>query len=121
MKAGMNGVLNVSISDGWVPEGVVHGKNGWLFGKGDEYSAVNDRNELYQLLENTILPLYFDYQKSETPGAIPYSKGWVAMMKNSIVSITSQFNTDRMLKEYIEKMYLPAANVQLPVKQELKK
>jgi glycogen phosphorylase len=103
MKAGMNGVLNVSISDGWVPEGVVHGKNGWLFGKGEAAATDSDRNELFRLLEENILPLYFQNSGSEK-----FSQGWIAMMKESIRSITTQFNTDRMLSEYIEKMYLPA-------------
>ncbi|MBI4372962.1 MAG: alpha-glucan family phosphorylase [Candidatus Omnitrophica bacterium] len=113
MKAAMNGVLNVSIPDGWVPEGIHHGKNGWLFGKGEAHSAESDRAELYRLLEETILPLYFEKPKtkksipSEFP---PFSPRWVGMMKEAIRSITIQFNTDRMLREYIEKMYLPAIN-----------
>ncbi len=104
MKAGMNGVLNLSISDGWVPEGITHGQNGWLFGRGDEGSTVPDRNELFKLLEENILPLYWD--RSDTTKTL--STRWVGMMKNSIQTITEKFNTDRMLKEYIEKMYLPA-------------
>ncbi len=104
MKAGMNGVLNVSVSDGWVPEGVMHGKNGWLFGKGDAHSTDQDRSELFTLLEETVLPLYFQ----RTQAGDEFSRPWVAMMKESIRSITERFNTDRMLKEYIEKMYLPA-------------
>lgn len=104
MKAGMNGVLNVSVSDGWVPEGVVSGENGWLFGKGDYASTEADRDELFALLENEILPVYFDKKNSE-----PFSKGWLKMMKNSIMTITRIFNTDRMLSEYIEKMYLPSS------------
>jgi len=59
----MNGVLNVSIPDGWVPEGIIHGKNGWLFGKGDQESAARDRDELFHLLEHKILPLYFGNRK----------------------------------------------------------
>ncbi len=105
MKAGMNGVLNISISDGWVPEGVVTGKNGWLFGRGDEASTVSDRDELFKLLEQSVLPVFFDREKPEAE----YSVKWLRMMKNSIESITKIFNTDRMLKEYVEKMYLPAA------------
>jgi starch phosphorylase len=120
MKAGMNGVLNVSISDGWVPEGIQHGKNGWLFGKGDAGSAVQDREELFGLLEKTILPLYFDGLKmgkgskdkkavSKNNSSIsPFSTRWVQMMKESIRTITARFNSDRMLIEYTEKMYLPA-------------
>ncbi len=117
MKAGMNGVLNVSIPDGWVPEGIVHGKNGWLFGTGNADSAAQDRNELFKLLEETILPLYFKGQRqkesskkaktSDSFGSMA-SKEWIYMMKEAIRSITIQYNTDRMLTEYIEKMYLPA-------------
>ncbi|MBI4550491.1 MAG: alpha-glucan family phosphorylase [Candidatus Omnitrophica bacterium] len=107
MKAGMNGVLNVSIPDGWVPEGVQTGINGWLFGSGEAQEASGDRDELFRLLEQEILPAYFD---RETPRGLnaPFSKRWVQMMKNSIQSITRQFNTDRMLCDYIEQMYLPA-------------
>ncbi len=104
MKAGMNGVLNVSISDGWVPEGVEHRRNGWLFGRGDGASEAADRNELFALLENEILPLYF---LRERDGDV-FSRPWLAMMKSSIRTITEKFNTDRMLTEYIEKMYVPA-------------
>ena len=109
MKAGMNGVLNVSIPDGWVPEGIVSGQNGWLFGKGEPYTAEQDRAELYQLLESQILPIYFDRESASKEACPLFSRRWVALMKNSIESITEQFNTDRMLAEYVEKMYLPAA------------
>jgi starch phosphorylase len=103
MKAGMNGVLNVSVSDGWVPEGIHHGTNGWLFGKGDHESTEQDRAELFKLLEEEILPAYFEVKPGEA-----FSRKWTGFMKNSIRSITKQFNTDRMLTDYIEKMYLPA-------------
>jgi starch phosphorylase len=104
MKAGMNGVLNVSVSDGWVPEGIVQGQNGWTFGRGDANSTNQDREELFALLEKTILPIFL---KREKEGDV-FSREWVRLMKNSIESITKKFNTDRMLTEYIEKMYLPA-------------
>lgn len=105
MKAGMNGVLNVSVSDGWVPEGVVNGENGWLFGKGDYASTEADRDELFNLLENKILPIYFERKNQQEI----FSRSWLDMMKNSIMTITRKFNTDRMLCEYVEKMYLPSA------------
>lgn len=104
MKAGMNGVLNVSVTDGWVPEGVVSGKNGWLFGKGTYDATEQDRDELFKLLENEILPIYFERKRAGDN----FSHRWVTMMKESIKTITEQFNTDRMLTEYVEKMYLPA-------------
>ncbi len=104
MKAGMNGVLNISISDGWVPEGLVSGKNGWLFGRGDDASTDHDRAELFKLFAEKVLPIYFD----RSDATKPCSTKWVQMMKDSIQSITRHFNTDRMMQEYIEKMYLPA-------------
>lgn len=108
MKAGMNGVLNVSVSDGWVPEGIEQGKNGWLFGKGEVDSEEHDRNELFKLLEEEIFPAYFEREDANKP----YATRWVKLMKNSIQSITKKFNTDRMLIEYIDKMYLPAVKKQ---------
>jgi len=122
MKAGMNGVLNVSISDGWVPEGIETGKNGWMFGKGEVHATESDRDELFHLLENQILPAYFDTQRAPEGTVVKWPEGfkpeegftlsvsrrWVEMMKNSISTITEKFNTDRMLREYVEKIYLPA-------------
>ncbi len=107
MKAGMNGVLNVSIPDGWAVEGIQTGENGWLFGKGEQESSGDDRNELFHLFENTILPMYF-----ERPNNLPYSPRWLAMMKHSIQTITEQFSIERTLIEYVEKMYLPAVRVE---------
>ena len=121
MKAGMNGVLNISIPDGWVPEGIRHGQNGWLFGKGDSNSTAHDREELFKLREETVLPLYYEWQLQDKKPSkakkdvreesavqvIPYSPNWIRMMKESVRTITAQFGSERMLVEYIEKMYLP--------------
>ena len=104
MKAGANGVLNVSISDGWVAEGIQHGENGWIFGTGDEINGAKDREALFELFEKTILPLYYERPKS----SLNYSPRWVKMMKNSISSMMQQYSIERMLIEYIDKMYLPA-------------
>lgn len=103
MKAGMNGTLNVSIPDGWVIEGIKTGENGWLFGKGTHETSQEDREELFRLFENTILPIYYD-----RPNGLRYSPRWIAMIKNSIQTITQQFSIERMLIEYVDKMYLPA-------------
>ncbi|HXV28462.1 MAG TPA: hypothetical protein VD913_05795, partial [bacterium] len=78
--------------------------NGWLFGRGDEASTDHDRAELFRLFEDTILPAYFD----RSDPTKPFSLQWLKLMKESIYLITKQFNTNRMLTEYIEKMYLPA-------------
>lgn len=108
MKAGMNGVLNVSISDGWVPESIQNDFNGWTFGHGEAARTDFDRLELFNLLEQNIIPKFFEKSAKTKESGHFYSKVWVQMMKNSIYSITKQFNTDRMLIDYIEKMYLPA-------------
>lgn len=103
MKAGMNGILNVSIPDGWVAEGIKTGENGWLFGKGHPETSREDRRELFDLFENTILPIYFERPEKKHN----YSPRWLALMKRSIQTITSEYSIDRMLREYTEKMYLP--------------
>ena len=104
-KAGVNGVLNCSVLDGWWAEGY-NGGNGWAIegatlGTRDDKDRV-DGDELYRLLEEEIAPLY--YQRGE--GA--YSPGWVAMMKESIRSITPRFSTARMVGEYRDRLYEPA-------------
>ena len=105
MKAGLNGVLNVSIADGWIAEGIQSGVNGWTFGEGSEASKARDRDELFKLLEETILPVYFKRPEK----SFDFSPEWVGMMKNSIRKMMEEFSIERMLTEYIEKMYLPAA------------
>jgi starch phosphorylase len=108
MKASVNGVLHLSIRDGWWYEGY-NGTNGWAIG--DEVEAYNpieedrtDAESLYRLLEEEIVPLY--YQRDR--GGVPH--GWMHMVKEAIASIVPVFCTRRMLKEYIEQMYIPAAH-----------
>ena len=107
MKAAINGVLNLSITDGWWAEGF-NGKNGWAFGQeGTEDSSDQaDAAELYEILEQEITPLYYTML---TEG-IPY--GWVKMMKESIKSVGSRFSARRMVREYMEKFYMPSLNKQ---------
>ncbi|MFW6102467.1 MAG: alpha-glucan family phosphorylase [Chloroflexota bacterium] len=107
MKASVNGALHLSIRDGWWYEGY-NGTNGWAIG--DEVEAYNpieedrtDAESLYRLLEKEIVPLY--YQRDR--GGVPH--GWMHMVKEAIASIVPVFCTRRMLKEYIEQMYIAAA------------
>ncbi len=105
MKVTANGGLNLSILDGWWVEGF-NGNNGWAIGAGEEYDDPNYQDEvesrlLYELLENTVVPLFYD----RTQHGIP--SGWVEMIKNSIQSICPFFNTNRMVEEYSTKFYLP--------------
>ena len=100
MKAGLNGVLNLSIRDGWWLEGY-NGRNGWAFG-GEPYSPgrdAADAEELYSILENQIVPLYYTTSLEGIP------LGWVRMMKESIKSIAPRFSARRMVKEYVDHYY----------------
>jgi len=106
MKAGINGVLHLSVPDGWWYEGY-NGANGWLIG--DDVKAYDPNREdksdaeaLYRLLEEEIVPLYYQRDRAGLP------HGWIHMVKESIGTIGPVFCTRRMLKEYIEQMYVPA-------------
>lgn len=107
MKAAMNGVLNCSVLDGWWREGY-NGKNGWAIGKDQDYDDPNLQDEedaasLYNILENEIIPLYYTERSSD---GLPAD--WIGMMKESIRTLTPQFSVRRMVKEYVERLYVPA-------------
>jgi starch phosphorylase len=107
MKASINGSLNVSILDGWWCEGYT-GDNGWAIGNGEEhadrdYQDQTESTMLYDLLEKEVIPLFYRRE----PDGIP--REWIARMKASIRSICPRFNTNRMLEDYAERFYLPAA------------
>jgi starch phosphorylase len=106
MKAAVNGVLNVSIGDGWWPEGYA-GSNGWLIDPGvqhdnQEAQDAADAEALYRLLETEVAPAFYDRDGQDIP------RRWVHMVKESIRTVAPHFCTRRMLKEYVERMYLPA-------------
>ncbi len=101
MKAGLNGVLNVSIYDGWWVEGY-NGKNGWVIGEETtepetEADDPKDAESLYTLLREEVIPTYYDNRSR-----------WVYMMKESIKSIAPRFSTHRMVKEYMDRFYSKA-------------
>lgn len=109
MKAACNGVLNVSVLDGWWVEGF-NGEigNGWAIGAGEIYDDPNyqdevESNALYDILEKEVVPLFYERGKDGVP------RKWVQRMKNSMASITPQFNTHRMVRDYVERAYIPAA------------
>jgi starch phosphorylase len=106
MKAALNGVLNFSVLDGWWRE-AYNGANGWAIGEDvDLDHEVQDRADaisLYELLENEIIPLYYAGRNSDN---IPVE--WVSRIKESMRTVTPQFSTRRMVKEYVEKLYVPA-------------
>jgi starch phosphorylase len=94
-KASLNGVINCSVLDGWWCEGY-NGRNGWVIdGDNDEAAA----NSLYHLLENEIVPRFYDRDPDDTP------RRWIAMMKEAIRSTAAPFSARRMLKDYCDKIY----------------
>jgi len=106
MKAALNGVPNLSILDGWWVEGY-NGANGWAIGENknmDNHEAQDaaDAESLYSLLEEEIVPLYYDRDRDGIP------RGWVEVMRESIRSNAAMFSMRRMVKEYTEQLYIPA-------------
>jgi len=109
MKAAVNGVVNLSVLDGWWDEGYT-GDNGWAIGgretNPDEGAQdASDAHDLYRLLEEVVVPLYYARDEAGAPA------DWVAQMRRSMASTLWQFSTLRMMHEYVEEMYLPAAGV----------
>jgi len=106
MKAGINGVLNCSVLDGWWAEGF-NTDAGWAIGKGEVYEdeSLQDDVEskaLYDLLEREIVPLFYARGRDGLP------RDWIKKMKASIRITGKEFSSHRMLVEYAEKFYFPA-------------
>ena len=110
MKAAMNGVPNLSILDGWWPEGCEHGVTGWKIGDPDpkddafdEKDAARvdkrDREILYRVLEREVLPAFADRTR------------WLAIMRASIAMSQWRFSSDRMIEDYVSKVYRGDARV----------
>ncbi|MEE8524483.1 MAG: alpha-glucan family phosphorylase, partial [Thermoanaerobaculia bacterium] len=107
MKVAMNGGLNLSIADGWWPEGW-NGDNGWVIGEaredpGEEQQDWDDASSLYDILENVILPAYYERDGDGLP------RRWIRMMKEAMATLTPRFSASRMVEDYVEQGYLPAA------------
>jgi starch phosphorylase len=94
MKAGLNGVLNLSVLDGWWLEGCIEGVTGWAIGR-DGGTDGDHARELHDKLERTVLPLYRDDRDR-----------WVWMMKQAISKIGGYFNSQRMMRRYASDAYL---------------
>jgi starch phosphorylase len=113
MKAAINGVPNFSVLDGWWIEGWNgnrddrSGLNGW----GIEGAAVGSQEEqdiadaqkMYDTLSKEIIPLFYDKQTDGIP------HGWMKVAKESVATILPKFSTERMLKEYVKNLYIPAS------------
>ncbi|HTJ97857.1 MAG TPA: alpha-glucan family phosphorylase [Rhodocyclaceae bacterium] len=107
MKAAINGVINLSVLDGWWGESY-DGTNGWGIKPASESQGEARRDDeearsLYELLQDKIIPLYY------AVGPHGYSPGWVKMAKRSISTVTPMFNSARMVGEYCDKFYRRAA------------
>jgi starch phosphorylase len=106
MKATLNGAINVSILDGWWAE-ACNSTTGWAIGRGEEYRDEEYQNEvesnaLFDLLEKEIIPLFY----SRTADYLP--RPWISKMKSAMRAIGPEYNTNRMVRQYTEEMYLPA-------------
>lgn len=104
-KASANGVVNFSILDGWWAEGY-DGTNGWAIGTNATYSSYEeqdkaDSNSMYHILENKIIPAYYNQDKNGI------SKDWLTLMKNSIKTTAGQYSMSRQVVDYTEKLYMP--------------
>ncbi len=99
MKASINGVLHFSSFDGWWPE-AYNTKNGWKIG-GEVSDDTKDAEAIYQTLENEIVPLFYNTDDNNFPNE------WVKKMKTAMITISPHFSARRMMKEYMEKFYIP--------------
>ncbi|MEW6352102.1 MAG: alpha-glucan family phosphorylase [Thermodesulfobacteriota bacterium] len=107
MKAAANGALNLSILDGWWDEGYA-GDNGWAIGLREEYKDLNYQDEiesraLYDILGEGVKPMFYELGADDLP------REWIQMMKRSLASACPAFNSHRMVCDYIEGFYVPAA------------
>jgi glycogen phosphorylase len=106
-KCILNGVLNVSIPDGWWAE-AYDGGNGFSIGSGEIHANPDvqderDAEDLFATLESEVIPLYYDRDAQNIPC------GWIARVKRAIRTLAWRYNADRMVMDYVEECYLPAA------------
>ena len=107
MKAAMNGIPSASVLDGWWDEGFTGG-NGWAIGDRDvdpneAAQDAADATDLYRLMEDEIVPRFY------ARGTDGVARDWIAMMRSAMEGAIWRFSTARMLGDYVERLYLPAA------------
>jgi glycogen phosphorylase len=103
MKAGLNGVLNLSILDGWFDEAYEH-CGGWAIGEREPYTEDQDSlhaGAIYSMLENEIVPMFYEHRE-QTP------REWIRRVKKSLAYISPNFDCRRMVREYMSELYDPA-------------
>jgi starch phosphorylase len=112
MKAAINGVLNLSILDGWFDE-AYENSGGWAIGEREPYSEDQDAlhaSAIYYLLENEIVPMFYE-RREQTP------REWMRRMKQSLMYISPHFDCRRMVREYMTELYEPAHSSHLRMPQ----
>ncbi len=112
MKAGINGVLNLSILDGWFDE-AYEISGGWAIGHRELYSEDQDDDHaraIYSLLENEIVPLFYNDRDEGVP------EEWMRRVKKSLKNLTPRFNAQRMIQEYLHQFYQPAHRAYLSLR-----
>ncbi len=107
MKASANGGLNLSILDGWWCEGYAENR-GWSIGNGDLFADHNYQDEvesqaLFNILENDVIPKFYDRKRGNPPVQ------WIRMMKQAMIMAITDFSSDRMVRDYSSRFYIPAA------------
>ena len=107
MKAAYNGALNCSILDGWWDE-MFDGDNGWAISSAETYEDLARRDKveaasLFDLLERQIVPLFYERSAARVP------RSWVRKVKSSLRSLGARVSASRMVRDYVEQMYEPAA------------
>jgi len=111
MKVLVNGGINVSVLDGWWAEAYAP-EVGWAIGDGKEHGDdpaydTKDAEQLFDLLENEIIPEFYNRNEKGIPTA------WIARMRESMAQLTPRFSADRTVRDYTEKYYVPAAKAYL--------
>ena len=108
-KVAVNGGLNLSVADGWWCEGY-NGTNGWTIGPlvakgslGPEQSDYDDAASLYSLLEDKVIPLYFERDADNRP------HNWLLRVRKAMQTLIAQYSSHRMLRDYLSDYYIPAA------------
>jgi starch phosphorylase len=107
MKVACNGGLNMSILDGWWVEGY-NTENGWAIGSGEMYDDMQYQDQVeseavYDTLEKELVPMFYERGSDDLP------RKWIEKMKNSMATLSPEFTTERMVRNYAEMFYVPSA------------
>jgi starch phosphorylase len=102
MKSSINGVPHLSVADGWWSEGYMQ-TNGWLIDPGESEDDAAEADAIYRLLEEQIVPAFYGRDSRGVP------RRWMSIVKQAIRTVAPQFCARRMVKQYVEQMYVPLA------------